>query len=161
VHGEILDHEIAGDEGSYPLSHDAIDAVVTCTSAGNYAPGYLDGAAFVFFYVGRSDSDVRQRLHDWVGAPSRDDLFASIHKAPWASRHRALMPLAVPTRGGVRGNVDSSYTCFAYSYAASAKAAFEEECRNFDDFGGSAELDNEVFRTRTLPEADLSEIERA
>jgi hypothetical protein len=40
-------------------------------------------------------------------------------------------------------NVDSSYTRFAFSYARSAAAAFEEECRNYQDFGGSAGLDNE------------------
>jgi hypothetical protein len=38
--------------------------------------------------------------------------------------------------------VDSSYTHFAYSYAASAEAAFEKECRNYDAFGGSVGLDN-------------------
>jgi hypothetical protein len=40
--------------------------------------------------------------------------------------------------------VESSYTRFAYSYASSAEAAFEKECRNYDDFGGSAGLDNEA-----------------
>jgi hypothetical protein len=39
--------------------------------------------------------------------------------------------------------VDSSYTRFAYSYAGSAEAAFEKECRNYYDFGGSDILDNE------------------
>ena len=53
------------------------------------------------FYVRRSDSDVRQRLHEWV-----------------------------------------STTRFAYSYAPSAAAAFEKECRNYDAFGGSKWLDN-------------------
>ena len=38
--------------------------------------------------------------------------------------------------------VDSSYTRFAYSYAISAAAAFEKECRNYDEFGGSGGLDN-------------------
>jgi hypothetical protein len=40
-------------------------------------------------------------------------------------------------------NVDSSYTRFAFSYARSAEAAFEEECRNYRDFGGRDGLDNE------------------
>ncbi len=39
--------------------------------------------------------------------------------------------------------MDSSYRCFAFSYAPSAKAAFETECRNYHDFGGSDGLDNE------------------
>jgi hypothetical protein len=55
--------------GSYPLSNEAIDAALTRTSPGNYALGYMDDAMFVVYYVGRSDSDVRQRLQDWVGAP--------------------------------------------------------------------------------------------
>jgi hypothetical protein len=58
-------------KGSYPLSHEAIDDAVTRTSAGNYALGYMDGDVFVVFYVGRSDSDVKRILHDWVGVPSR------------------------------------------------------------------------------------------
>jgi hypothetical protein len=40
-------------------------------------------------------------------------------------------------------DVDSSYTRFAFSYARSAEAAFEEECRNYQDFGGGDGLDNE------------------
>jgi hypothetical protein len=35
-------------------------------------------------------------------------------------------------------------TRFAFSYAASASAAFEQECRNYDDFGGSDQLDNDA-----------------
>ena len=58
-------------------------------------------------------------------------------------RGRALRRLAVhfPAPGRV-DNADSSYTRFAYSYAPSAEAAFEKECRNYDDFGGNCELDN-------------------
>jgi hypothetical protein len=39
---------------------------------------------------------------------------------------------------------EGSYTRFAFSYAASASAAFEQECRNYDDFGGSDQLDNDA-----------------
>jgi hypothetical protein len=46
-----------------------------------------------------------------------------------------------PALGRV-GTGESSYTRFAYSYADSAEAAFGKECRNYDDFGGSATLDN-------------------
>jgi hypothetical protein len=62
--------------GSYPLSDEAIDETMSRTSPGNYALGYMDDTSFDVFYVGRSDSDVRQRLHDWVGAPSRYDRYA-------------------------------------------------------------------------------------
>jgi hypothetical protein len=65
--------------GSYPLSDQAIDAALTrtLTSAGNYALGYMDGDAFSVFYVGRSDSDLKRRLHEWVDTPSRYDAYAS------------------------------------------------------------------------------------
>ena len=130
--------------GSYPLRNEAIDEVLTRTSPGNYALGYMNDTMFVVFYVGRSDSDVRQRLHDWVGAPSRYDRYAPASKAAWASCRSGLMPLGLPALGRVGVGLDSSYTHFAYSYAPSAEAAFEKECRNYDDFGGSGELDNEA-----------------
>jgi hypothetical protein len=130
--------------GPYPLSDAAIDRALVRTSPGNYALGYMDGDTFKVFYVGRSDSDVRQRLHEWVGMPSRYDRYAPASKAPWAIRPSSLMPpgLGTPALGCV-GNAQSSYTRFAYSYAPSAEAAFEKECRNYRDFGGSGELDNE------------------
>ena len=45
--------------------------------------------------------------------------------------------------------MDSSYTRFAFSYARSAEAAFEKECRNYHDFGGSDSLDNEAHPVST------------
>lgn len=36
------------------------------------------------------------------------------------------------------------YKEFKFSYAIDAKAAFEEECRNYHDFGGSDNLDNDT-----------------
>ena len=71
--------------GSYLLSDEGIDEALTQTSPGNYALGYMDGDAFTVFYVGRSDSDVRQRLHDWVGMPSRYEAYTSSAKAPWGT----------------------------------------------------------------------------
>jgi len=136
-------------KGSYPLSNQAIDEVLTRTSPGNYALGYMDDTTFAVFYVGRSDFDVRQRLHDWVGATSRYDRYAPASKAAWASRRSGLMPVGAPAPGSVGVDADSSYTHFAYSYAPSAEAAFEKECRNYDDFGGSGELDNEARPVRT------------
>ena len=130
--------------GSYPLSHEAIDEMVSRTSPGNYALGYMDGTTFMVFYVGRSDSEVKQRLHDWVDAPSRYERYAPSAKAAYGTRHRGPLPLGVPALDRVGIGVDSSYTSFAYSYARSAEAAFEKECRNYHDFGGSDGLDNEV-----------------
>ena len=36
------------------------------------------------------------------------------------------------------------YMEFKFSYASSAKAAYEKECRNYHDFGGSEKLDNDI-----------------
>ena len=40
------------------------------------------------------------------------------------------------------------YKEFKYSYAKSAKAAFEKECQNFHDFGGEKYLDNKIHPDR-------------
>jgi hypothetical protein len=131
-------------KGCYPLSHETIDQMVTRTSPGNYALGYMDGTTFMVFYVGRSDSDVKRRLHEWVGAPSRYERYAPFAKAAYGSLHRGPLPVGIPALDRVGIGVDSSYTRFAYSYARSAEAAFEKECRNYHDFGGSDALDNEA-----------------
>jgi hypothetical protein len=128
--------------GSYPLSDEAINEVVTQTSAGNYALGYMDGDTFDVFYVGRSDSDVRQRLHEWVGLPSRYENYASPAKASWGVHYRGKLPVGAPALDRV-GSAEDSYTCFAYSYARSAEEAYAKEWRNYDTFGGSHGLDNE------------------
>jgi hypothetical protein len=129
--------------GSYPLTHAAIDETMSRTSPGNYALGYMDGATFMVFYVGRSDRDVRRRLHRWVGAPSRFARYAPCGRAAWGSHRAAVGPLGSPMLDRVGVCADCSYTHFAYSYAGSAEAAFVEERRNFEDFGGSGALDNE------------------
>jgi hypothetical protein len=130
--------------GSYPLNDEAIDEMMSRTSPGNYALGYMDGTTFMVFYVGRSDSDVRCRLHEWVGAPSRYERYAPCAKAAWGSGPRGYLPRGAPALDRVGIGVESGYTRFAYSYAPSAEAAFEKECRNYHDFGGSDGLDNEA-----------------
>jgi len=129
--------------GSYPLNGRAIDEALTRTSPGNYALGYMDGDSFSVFYVGRSDSDVRGRLHEWVGMPSQPTRYASCAKAPWAVQRRGGFPVDVPMSGRV-GNADTRYTHFAYSYSHSAAEAFGRELCNFEDFGGSGVLDNQA-----------------
>jgi hypothetical protein len=42
----------------------------------------------------------------------------------------------------------SKYSDFKFSYATSPKAAFEKECRNYHDFGGSEKLDNDKHPQR-------------
>jgi hypothetical protein len=135
--------------GSYPLNDEAIDARVSRTLPGNYALGYMEGATFTVFYVGRSDSDVKRRLHEWVGTPCRYERYAPATRAAWGSRPGRHLPQGVPVLDRVGMGVDSSYTRFAYSYAPSAEAAFEKECRNYHDFGGSGDLDNEGFPVPT------------
>ena len=132
-----------GMRGSYPLNDEAIDDALSRTSPGNYALGFMDGGNFAVFYVGRSDSDVRQRLHDWVGTPSQYVAFASPAKASWGAHQRGQLPVDVPALSRVE-NVESSYTHFSYRYAASAESAFENELRNFNYFGGKNVLDNET-----------------
>ncbi len=129
--------------GSHALTDERVDELVTRSSPGNYALGYMDGTTFMVFFVGRADSDLNHRLHDWVGAPSRYRRYAPSARAACGSRHRGNSPLGTPAPGRVGIAVDSSYTRFAYSYAASVEAAFEEECRNYHELGGSDGLDNE------------------
>jgi hypothetical protein len=128
--------------GPYPLTDEAIDEALTRTSPGNYALGYMDGDSFDVFYVGRSDSDVRQRLHEWVGMPSRYDKYASPAKASWGLHRRRRLPVDAPALARV-GNAEASYTHFAYSYARSAEESYANECRVYDALGGSHGLDNE------------------
>ena len=48
----------------------------------------------------------------------------------------------------LKARLDDRYKRFKYSYATSPKAAFEKECRNYHDFGGSKELDNKIHPSR-------------
>ena len=145
--------------GSYPLTAEAIDEKLTRKSPGNYALGYLDSGTFMVFYVGRSDSDLRRRLHAWVGAPSRYERFAPSARAAWGVHRRGLLPLDVSTQEHVGVDVDDRYTRFAYSYAPSADAAFAKEWRNYDAFGGRDALDNAVppSRRQRAPEEHLEQ----
>jgi hypothetical protein len=137
-------------DGFYPLTDEAIDEQLTRTSPGNYALGYCDGDDFLVLYVGRSDSDLKQRLHQCVGAPSRYQRYAPSAKAPWGLRPRRGVPWDSPALARVGLAVDSSYTHFAFSYAPSAEAAFAKECRNYDDFVGNAGLDSEAPRRHAI-----------
>ena len=97
-------------QGSYELTRANVDAVVTKTSPGNYALGYVNNDdVFVVQYVGRADGDVASRIKQHVG---------------------------------------EKYKRFKFSYATSPKAAFEKECKNYHDFGGSQSLDNKIHPDR-------------
>lgn len=130
-------------DGVFPLDHGAIDDAVAHGSPGNYALGFMDGGEFVVFYVGRSDGDLRGKLHDWVGAPSRYAHHSTVAKAAWGGRRRGAYPLPSPTPGRVC-DADDGYTHFAYSHAACSEEAHAKEWRNYDAFGGRYVLDNEI-----------------
>jgi hypothetical protein len=98
-------------KGPYDLTTQKIDEIITQTSAGNYALGYVSDSTFYVKYVGRSDDDVNERLKKWVGKKSK-------------------------------------YKKFKISLATSPKVAFEKECKNYHDFGGSEKLDNEKHPER-------------
>lgn len=53
--------------GPYSLDDKTINDVITRVSPGTYVLGYIDtNNAFIVEYVGRSDSNVNERLHNWV-----------------------------------------------------------------------------------------------
>jgi len=54
-------------KGPYKLTAEKIDEVVTRTSQGNYALGYVRDNTFYVCYVGRSDTDISERLNQSVG----------------------------------------------------------------------------------------------
>jgi hypothetical protein len=56
---------------TYNLTIEKIDEVVTKTSPGNYALGYISDKKFILKYVGRSDDDVNARLKQWAGKSSK------------------------------------------------------------------------------------------
>ena len=57
----------SGLRGPFPLTENGIDTNVTETSPGAYALGRMKNDTFLISYVGRSDSDVNDRLHDHEG----------------------------------------------------------------------------------------------
>ncbi|MBZ5728790.1 MAG: hypothetical protein LAP87_27895 [Acidobacteriia bacterium] len=61
-----------GLSGPFALSASAIDQEISKTSAGVYALDQShDSGAFHISYVGRSDTDLNQRLHEHVGKYKR------------------------------------------------------------------------------------------
>jgi hypothetical protein len=128
--------------GFHSLSDRAISDAVSETSPGNYALGYLDRSGFTAFYVGRSDSDLGGCLHEWVGLPSHPRRHESSPQVPWCSRSGPGVGLGTRALGRIPVGVDTAYTHFAFCYAPSAIAAFERECRDYHELGGSDALDN-------------------
>jgi len=57
--------------GPYELTAETIDKIITKTSPGNYALGDVSNSTFYINYVGRSDSDLNDRLKSWIGKNDR------------------------------------------------------------------------------------------
>ena len=53
----------AGLRGPFPLTENGINRNVTRRSPGAYALGHSADNTFYIYYIGRSDADVRDRLH--------------------------------------------------------------------------------------------------
>jgi hypothetical protein len=134
----------------HPLDAATITDVVNRVTPGNYTLGYRVGSSFAGLYIGRSDSDVGARLLDWVGTPSVPERRRPSSPTPWSPRANALRGPANARSSPALG-ADTPYTHFAFSYAASALAAFERQCRAYHDLGGADALDN---RHHPRPPAD-------
>lgn len=57
--------------GSYPLTSEKIDEVVVGVGAGAYALGYTENEIFNIQRIGRSDTNLNSRLHDYIGSHKR------------------------------------------------------------------------------------------
>jgi len=56
-------------KGPYPFNTKAVDANVSDKAIGNYALGTIEQEQFVVQYVGRSDTDLKERIKDHIGEP--------------------------------------------------------------------------------------------
>ncbi len=127
------------------LTGKQIDRAVGREAPGSFALGYLEGGRFVAFYVGRADRDLNACLHAWLGVDSHSARYAPSARAAYGSqRRRASAPFRAPSPLPVGVAVDGRYTHFECRYAASAQAAFQDECRHYHELGGSHGLDNEA-----------------
>lgn len=73
-------------EGPFSLDSDTVTEKVTKTSAGNYALGRKnDEGTFLVGYVGRSDSDVKDRLLHWADNSNRPLFKFSYASSPKAA----------------------------------------------------------------------------
>jgi len=132
----------------HALDARGIAGAVTKTAPGSFVLGYLDGATFLPFYVGRSDSDVGGALHAWIDAPSSPPRRHGVGSHPWNLPSLPPARFGGPAQHRVAVGIDSGYTHFVFRYAESAVAAFESECRDFHQLDG---LDND---RHPLPPAD-------
>ena len=108
--------------GPYDFNKDSIDINVTKVSSGNYALGFLDKNSdnFHVTYIGRSDSDVNDRLKKQLSVTKN-----------------------------IISKYETKNLSFKYSYASSPKEAFEKECYNYHNFVNSKKLGNNQHPERS------------
>ena len=102
-------------DGPYDFNNDSIDINVTKVCGGNYALGIEDKITSNFHvtYVGRSDSDVKDRLKKQLSQTKN-----------------------------ITSKYETKNISFKYSYASSQKEAFDKECFNYHSFVRSKKLTN-------------------
>jgi hypothetical protein len=108
-------------DGPFELSRAAVQRAVTQAMPGTFAIGHRDKAGrFQVQFIGRDDANLAAALIQAVG--------------------RGV------GRPGLMGRVFGSKpvaNAFKFSYASSAQAAYEKQCRNFHAFGETRSLENE------------------
>lgn len=64
-------------QGPYQMSSSVIDQRIQPSKIGNYALGYLskDNIHFIVCYIGRSDTDLKQRIKDHLNESPKYQLF--------------------------------------------------------------------------------------
>ncbi len=67
INKEVMEMPNSGLIGPYPLTHEKIYEVITRTLPGAYILGWISNGTFYVQYVGRSNSDINNRLHFHVG----------------------------------------------------------------------------------------------
>lgn len=102
--------------GPFPLTDEEVNKRVMENKKGNYAYGYIE------------DKDKKKVFIVRYVGRSDTDLCEEIK-----SRHKSDKKFT-----------EQDCQCFKFSYASSAKEAYEKECRNFHDFGENIHLLNEV-----------------
>ena len=65
--------------GPYPLNDTEINKQVTKKSPGNYGLGHINEKnTFIVKYVGRSDTDVNDRLHTWIFTKHKEKIMKNL-----------------------------------------------------------------------------------
>jgi hypothetical protein len=107
-------------DGPFDLTRQAVQASVTQTMPGTFAIGHKDKAGrFQVQFVGRDDAN--------LGAALMQAVARGIGRPGMMTRLFGSKPAA---------------NAFKFSYATSAQAAYEKQCRNFHNFGETRSLEN-------------------